>query len=319
MARAALLREYVDGAARGDPRVPAAARCSRWPDVTRRARSAPALEPIKGHPMAKAAVRDRAARRRAARVRRRRFGAYLGAVRDRGACRRLGRHHGLDPASCSTRSTATSPRATCGSSSRSSPAGTSSRSAPSASGSATTCCSRSTPTPRTRLADARALARLDAVRPAADRAAAARGRPARARRARQAHPHAGLPRRVDHLGRARRRRDRARRVLGRQHQARPGRRLPGGRAGSTTCARPTACRCGAAGCWRPASAGRPTSRWRRCPTSRCPGDTSASEPVLRPGHHRAVRARGRHVRGADRPGHRRRRRSRSASRRSRRR
>ena len=45
---------------------------------------------------------------------------------------------------------ATSTRATCGSSSRSSPAGTSSRCARCASGSATTCCCRSTRTPRTR-------------------------------------------------------------------------------------------------------------------------------------------------------------------------
>ena len=66
------------------------------------------------------------------------------------------------------------------------------------------------------------------------------------------------------------RRDRARRLLDRQHQARPGRRLPRGRAGSTTCARRTACRCGAAGCSRPASAGPPTSPSPRCPASRCP-------------------------------------------------
>ena len=78
------------------------------------------------------------------------------------------------------------------------------------------------------LADARHLARLDDVRPAADRAAAGRGRRARPRRPGPAAAHAGLPRRVDRVGAVRRRRDRARRLLDRQHQARPGRRLPRG-------------------------------------------------------------------------------------------
>ena len=46
----------------------------------------------------------------------------------------------------------------------------------------------------------------------------------------EADPHAGLPRRVDHLGPRRGRRDPARRLRDRQHQARPGRRLPRGPA-----------------------------------------------------------------------------------------
>ena len=93
--------------------------------------------------------------------------------------------------------------------------------------------------------------------------------------------HADLPRRVDHLG--------PRRPPTRSRSA-PARSSTSSRAGSaatwrpgasTTCARPTACRCGAAGCSRPASAGPRTSRWPRCPASPCPGDTSASDRYYR--------------------------------------
>ena len=41
------------------------------------------------------------------------------------------------------------------------------------------------------------------------------------------------------------------------------------RAASTTSAPPTACPCGAAGCWRRASGGPPTWRWPRCRASPC--------------------------------------------------
>ena len=78
------------------------------------------------------------------------------------------------------------------------------------------------------LGDARQLARARPVRPAAHRAAAARGRRARARRAGQADRDAGLPGRVGDLGALGRGRDRARRLPDHQHQARPGRRLPRG-------------------------------------------------------------------------------------------
>ena len=80
---------------------------------------------------------------------------------------------------------------------------------------------------------------------------------------------AGLPRRVDRLGAVGGRGDPARRLRDRQHQARPGRRLPRGPADPRRLRRRTASRCGAAACSRPASAGRPTSPSPRCPASRC--------------------------------------------------
>ena len=84
---------------------------------------------------------------------------------------------------------------------------------------------------------------------------------------------------------------RAGRLRDRQHQARPGRRLPRGARGSTTSASPTACRSGAAACSRPASAARPTSRSAALPGFTLPGDISASGRYYRDRHHRAVRAR----------------------------
>ncbi len=78
------------------------------------------------------------------------------------------------------------------------------------------------------LAHAPLLAAARRLRPAADRAAAGRGGPDRARRAGAAGRDADLPRRVDRQREGGRRRDRARRLLDRQHQARPRRRLPGG-------------------------------------------------------------------------------------------
>ena len=66
------------------------------------------------------------------------------------------------------------------------------------------------------------------VRPAAHRAAARRGGRARARRAGQAGAHPDLPRREHRLGEGGRRRDPARRLRDRQHQARAGRWLPRG-------------------------------------------------------------------------------------------
>ena len=126
------------------------------------------------------------------------------------------------------------------------------------------------------LRDAPRLARAGRVRAAAHRAAARRGGRPRPRRARAAGADADLPRRVDHLGAGR---------GGRDPDSAPARSSTSSRAGSaatsrpggcTTSASPSACRCGAAGCSRPASAGRRTWRSRRCPGFTLPGDTSAS-------------------------------------------
>ena len=117
-------------------------------------------------------------------------------------------------------------------------AGTSSRCAPSASGSATTSCSRSTPTRRTPCADARHLARLDPFdlllieQPLDEEDVLGHADLARLIKT------PGLPRRVDRLGAVRRGRDPARRLPDRQHQARPGRRLPRGAADPRRLRRP---------------------------------------------------------------------------------
>ena len=184
------------------------------------------LAPVVGHPMAKAALEMalldaqlRAAGHLVRRLPRR--DRRPGPVRaSRSASRTASRR-------CSTWSRATSTRATAGSSSRSSRVSTSSRPGPSGNGSATSR-SRSTRTPRTPSPTRRVLRRLDAfdlllveqplaeddLRQHALLAAAA--------------DHAGLPRRVDRLRRAGRRRPGPGRGQHHQHQARPGRRLPRG-------------------------------------------------------------------------------------------
>ena len=108
-----------------------------------------ALEPVTGHPMAKH-VLETALLDAELRTADMSFGRYLGAVRDRvpaGVSVGIMDSHDemLD-----ARRPLPRRRATSGSSSRSSPAGTSSRCVWSASGTATTCCCRSTPTRRTR-------------------------------------------------------------------------------------------------------------------------------------------------------------------------
>ena len=111
---------------------------------------APILRRFKGHRMAKGALETRRARRRAARRRAVRCAASSARRATAVPC---GVSVGImdsRPAAARRRRRATSTRATCGSSSRSSRAGTSSRCGRCASGSATTCCCRSTPTPPTR-------------------------------------------------------------------------------------------------------------------------------------------------------------------------
>ena len=267
--RAAATRsEYVDGRRRRPAPLPGAGprrgRHRSMPTAV-----AGTLAPFKGHRMAKAALEMARARRRAAGR-----GPLASAVPRRGprtgAVRGLGRDHGLDPGSCSTPSAATSTRATCGSSSRSSRAGTSSRCAPCASASATTCCSRSTPTRPTPSPTPRHLARLDPFDLLLIEQPLAEDDVRRPRRAGPADPHAGLPRRVDRLGPGRRGRHRARAPARSSTSSPAGSAATSRRAASTTSASRTACRCGAAACSRPASGGPPTSPWPRCPTSRCP-------------------------------------------------
>ena len=62
---------------------------------------------------------------------------------------------------------------------------------------------------------------------------------------------------------------RAGRGIRHQHQGRPGRRLPRGGRGSTTCAARPGCRCGAAACSRPASAAPRTPPSPLCRASLC--------------------------------------------------
>ena len=145
------------------------------------------------------------------------------------------------------------------------------------------------------LADARHLARLDAFdlllieQPLDEDDMLGHAELAQARSARRS---ASTSRSTS--ARDRRRRDPARRLPDRQHQAGPGRRLPRGAPDPRRLRRRTACRSGAAACSRPGSAGRPTSRSPRCPASRCPATprrptatsrTDITEPfVLDDGH-----------------------------------
>ena len=82
--------------------------------------------------------------------------------------------------------------------------------------------------------------------------------------------HAGLPRRVHHLGPVGRRRDPRSAPPRSSTSSRAGSAATWRPGGSTTCARRTGSRCGAAGCSRPASAGPPTSLSPPCPGSPCP-------------------------------------------------
>ena len=118
--------------------------------------------------------------------------------------------------------------------------------------------------------------------------------------------HAGLPRRVDRVGARRRDRDRPRRLPGHQHQKwRESAAATWRPAASTTSRSPTAYPCGVAAC---------SDRRRRAPNvallppwpSVLPGDTSASGPLLPPGHPQRLRARSGARGRPHRPGHRRR-------------
>ena len=237
----------------------------------------------------------------------------LGAVRDRGRLRGVGRHHGRDPGSCSTPSAATSTRATCASSSRSSRAGTSSRSRAVRERFGDDVLLQVDANTAYTLADARAPGRARPVRPAADRAAAGRGRHARPRRAGAADRDADLPRRVDRLGRGRR-------------GARSARRLPrsstSSPAGSAATSRRGAIHdvCVAHGVpvW---CGGMLETGLGRAANVALGGSARLHAarrhvgvgPLLRAGHHRAVRPRRRPARGAAGPGARCRRRSRRSS------
>ena len=237
--------------------------------------------------MAKARARDGGPRRRAARRGRLASASTSAPSRDRGRLRCLGRH---------PRERGRAPRTVegyldegyRGSSSRSSRAGTSSPCAPCASGSATSCFQVDANTAYTR-ADAEPPGAARRVRPAADRAAAAGGRRPRPRRARAGRQHADLPRRVDHLGARGRGRDRARRVPHRQHQARPGRRLPRGAAHPRRVRGERR-----AGVVRRHARDRPRPRRqrraRRAPRLHAARRHVGVGPLLRRGHHRAVRA-----------------------------
>ena len=134
--RAALLLGVPRRRRRGDRAVPAARGCSPRRQLDRRDRRPSSLAPVRGHRMAKAAlemaVLDAAAPGRGP------ARSPTTSAPCASAAPPASRSGSWTPSRpCSTRSAATSTRATCGSSSRSSPAGTSSRSAPCASGSAT--------------------------------------------------------------------------------------------------------------------------------------------------------------------------------------
>ncbi len=135
------------------------------------------------------------------------------------------------------------------------------------------------------------------VRAASDRAAPSGGRRARACRAGAPRPDADLSRRVDHLGAVGRRRHRSRRVPHRQHQGRPGRRLPRGAPGARRLRgerRPGLVRRHA----RDRSRSRRQRRAGRAPQLHAPRRHLRLRPLLRTGHHRALRPPGRAARGS---------------------
>ena len=136
------------------------------------------------------------------------FGHRLGAVRRPGAGRGVDRDHRRPRLAARPWSISTSPRAIAGSSSRSSPASTSSGCGRSVEHVGPDVLIQVDANAAYTVADADHLAAARRVRSLADRAAAADRRHRRSRRARSAVPHADLPRRVDHLGRHRRRRHR---------------------------------------------------------------------------------------------------------------
>ena len=103
-----------------------------------------------------------------------------------------------------------------------------------------------------------------------DRATLGRRRPGGAREAAAAIRDADLPGRVDPLGRRRRRSARARRRVASSTSSRGGSAAFSRPAASTISCSPRAFPSGAAACWRRASGAPPTSRWPRCPGSRCP-------------------------------------------------
>ena len=137
------------------------------------------------------------------------------------------------------------------------------------------------------------------VRPAADRAAPGRGGHDRPRAAGPADPYAGLPGRVDRQRQGRGRRDLARRLLGGEHQAGPGRGLSRGAAGARRLPGPRG-----AGLVRRDARDRPRPGGQH--RARGPARLHADRrrlglgPVLRRGHHRADHVAGRACRGADR-------------------
>ena len=224
---------------------------------------------VQGPPDGQGRPRDGGARRRAAR-RGRSLGEYLGAVRDRVPCGRVGRHPARSGDARRGRRAATSTRATCGSSSRSSPAGTSPRRRP--------CASAFGDDPaagrrqhRLHARRRRHLAKLDAFdlllieQPLHEDDIVGHAELAR----HAAHP--DLPRRVDRVG-ARPRADAI--ALGAARSSTSSR--AGSAATSRRCAIHDLCRAaGHPGVVRRhardrASAGPPTSRSPRCRASRCP-------------------------------------------------
>ena len=102
--------------------------------------------------------------------------------------------------------------------------------------------------------------------------------------------HTDLPGRVDHLGAGGGRRDRARRRRRSSTSSPAGSAATWRPAGCTTCAPPTACRCGVGGMLETGLGRAANVALAALPNFTLPGDTSASDRYFAPGHHRAVRA-----------------------------
>ena len=236
----------------------------------------------KGIRMAKAAV-ETAVLDAELRAAGRSFGERLGAARECGRLRRVGRHLRRRSRSCSTQVDGLPRRGLPRIKLKIEPGWDSSPCAPSASAGPRSPLQVDANTAYTLADEHVASPRPRRVRPAAHRAAPARRRPARPRRARRAASRTPICLDESILSaRVGRRCDRPRRVLDRQHQAGPRRRLPRSRARARRVPAARCRRCGAAACSRPASAAPPTWPSPRCPDSPCPGDTSASDRYFAP-------------------------------------
>ena len=268
--------EYVDGAADVHRAGSSSPRCSprgrRWT----RTRSAPALAPVKGHRMAKAALRDGRARRRAARGRACRWPAT--SARSATGCRPASRSASWTRSpSCSTPSAATSTQGYLRIKLKIEPGWDVEPVRAVRERFGDDVLLQVDANTAYTLADARHLARLDPFdlllieQPLPEDDVRGHAELARRHRVRRSAWTSRSPRRGPPP------------TPSRWAPARSSTSSPAGsaatwrRGASTTCARPTACRCGAAACWRPGIGRAANVALAALPGFTLPGDTSASD------------------------------------------